>query len=293
MKSSHWTNKPLPLLQAVQHATGVKPRSQLKIYETLKSSGIDFESVVDLGTGKGSWLEAAINFGIDDVRGYDIPEIPVEERRFPSSKFIAADLALPIEVDRKFDLVVSTEVAEHIPTTGVRTFIANLCSLGEFVLFSAATPYQGGMGHCNENWMEYWVGLFKECGFEPYDFLRPTLWNDPEVVYYYKQNLMFFASADQREMMTKAGLVVDTDTKTLIHPDLYLKAVNRSLPTERDRLVSDIEIYYAHRRSLEDGSPVSDFDYGYGAEKLNFASLAKPNSGKARSFLDRVKSVFK
>ena len=167
-----------------------------------------------------------------DIRGYDIPEIPIEERRFPAELYIPADLSELQPVDRKFDLTVSAEVAEHIPTSGIGNFVKNLCGFSDLVLFTAAPPYQGGMGHCNENWVEYWVTLFKEQNFEPYDILRMDIWNDAAIAYYYRQNIILFASKCKRQYMAERNLHATKHPKSLIHPELYLKAVNRSLPPD-------------------------------------------------------------
>ena len=53
-------------------------------------------------------------------------------------------------MDRKFDLVVSLEVAEHLPSECAETFVDSLTGLGPIVLFSAAIPHQGGTNHANE-----------------------------------------------------------------------------------------------------------------------------------------------
>jgi hypothetical protein len=34
----------------------------------------------------------------------------------------------------------------------------------EVVLFSAAIPFQGGVGHINEQWPDYWVKYFSKTG---------------------------------------------------------------------------------------------------------------------------------
>ena len=62
-------------------------------------------------------------------------------------------------MNRKFDLVLSLEVAEHLPSECAEAFVESLVNLGPVILFSAAIPYQGGENHVNEQWPEYWVGV--------------------------------------------------------------------------------------------------------------------------------------
>ena len=55
-----------------------------------------------------------------------------------------------------FDLVVSLEVAEHLPKECADIFVDSLVRLGPIILFSAAIPQAGGTCHINEQWPEYW-----------------------------------------------------------------------------------------------------------------------------------------
>ena len=105
------------------------------------------ESVLDIGCGQGEWLEA---FGIEDCFGVDIAA-PEREG------FMRHDLAEPLNLRRKFDLVVSLEVAEHLPETAVRTYMATIGRHAkQAVLFSAAVPGQEGLHHVNCQPHEYW-----------------------------------------------------------------------------------------------------------------------------------------
>jgi hypothetical protein len=61
------------------------------------------------------------------------------------------------------------------------------------VVFSAAAPGQGGNGHTNEQWPEYWSELFARRGYEAVDCLREVFWNDGAVEWWYSQNLLLFA----------------------------------------------------------------------------------------------------
>jgi len=203
-----------------------------------------FRSVVDFGVGRGSWLQAAMKAGVTDIRGYDIPEISVSERKFPEEAFFAADLSAPIEIERTFDLVISTEVAEHIPAPSAGVFLANLANAGNLILFSAAPPYQGGAGHVNENWVEYWAKFFFDLNFECFDCLREPLWHEGRVRSYYRQNIFLFAHGEICERFAEKGIAPTTRPLSLIHPEQYLKAVNRPLPPQAKRLSDDVKHYY-------------------------------------------------
>ncbi|HST69209.1 MAG TPA: class I SAM-dependent methyltransferase [Solirubrobacterales bacterium] len=151
-------------------------------------------SIVDVGCGTGTWLGIAREKGIDDVFGLDGPWVSPDALEIPPERFLAADLTVPPELGRTFDLVLSLEVAEHLPPAKAEGFVDCLTSLGPLVVFSAAIPGQGGIGHTNEQWPEYWSELFARRGYEPVDCLREVFWDDEGVDWWYAQNLLLFAS---------------------------------------------------------------------------------------------------
>lgn len=64
------------------------------------------------------------------------------------------------------DLVVCTEVAEHVPAEHAARLVGYLASCAlEAIVFTAAPPGQGGHDHVNEQPREYWSELFAEHGW--------------------------------------------------------------------------------------------------------------------------------
>ena len=151
------------------------------------------QSIVDVGCGTGTWLAVAREKGVDDVFGLDGPWVLPEALEIPRDLFVASDLTAPPQLDRSFDLVLSLEVAEHLPPAKAEAFVDHLTALGPVVAFSAAIPGQGGGGHTNEQWPEYWAELFARRGYEAVDCLREVFWNDDAVEWWYSQNLLLFA----------------------------------------------------------------------------------------------------
>ena len=86
----------------------------------------------------------------------------MENLPIPKKNFFAVDLKRPLQLERRFDLVLSLEVAEHLPEECAATFVESLIGLGSVILFSAAIPFQGGTHHVNEQWSNYWVKNFQE-----------------------------------------------------------------------------------------------------------------------------------
>jgi SAM-dependent methyltransferase len=151
------------------------------------------ESVLDLGCGRGVWLARWLQRGATDVQGVDGPYVDGRKLHVPTSCFVAHDLVRPLTLARRFDLVESLEVAEHLPESAADVFIDNLVRHGQLILFSAATPGQGGENHINEQPWEYWRQKFSARGYDVFDFLRPRLVHDAAVYLWYRHNTFVYA----------------------------------------------------------------------------------------------------
>jgi SAM-dependent methyltransferase len=179
-------------------------------------------SVLDVGCGIGTWSAEFLRAGVPDVIGVDGSYIDRAALAMPPERFVAADLIRPLDLGRRFDLVVSLEVAEHLPESAARTFVGSLTRHGPMVIFSAAIPGQGGTHHINEQWPEYWVELFEAQGFRCLDPIRRELWSDSRVQVCYRQNMLVFAHRDHVLPGSWTGqAVAPTPDIGLVHPEVY------------------------------------------------------------------------
>ena len=99
-----------------------------------------------------------------------------------------------------FDIVVSTEVAEHLPASSANRYIHLLTSLGDRILFTAATPGQGGNDHVNERPHEFWIEMFKTRGFQfdsDVSLALRAAWASKNVPGWYHRNVMVFLKGTQ------------------------------------------------------------------------------------------------
>lgn len=87
------------------------------------------------------------------------------------------DLREPIKPSITFDLVMSLEVAEHIEPEYAEIYVANLVTLGDRILITAAPPGQGGHHHFNCQLPEYWDEKFKAHNYLQIPFLTQMLKN--------------------------------------------------------------------------------------------------------------------
>ena len=149
---------------------------------------LDFKpkSVFDVGGGIGEW-----NNGIEDYICLDY-RIVEKDLLIPKERFIECDLNKDFCLqDRKFDLALCLEVAEHINPRRAEGLVEYLCSLSDRVLFSAAIPYQGGTGHVNENFQSWWAKLFKDNGFGAAEN-QPQVAENKEIELWYRNNIVLY-----------------------------------------------------------------------------------------------------
>ncbi len=181
------------------------------------------ESVVDVGCGVGAWLAAFRDAGVEDVLGLDGDYVPRDLLQIEAERFLAANLQDPPKLDRRFDLAISLEVAEHLPESASDRFVETVSGLAPVVLFSAAVPLQGGTGHVNEQPQSYWAEKFAQYGYRAVDAVRPVVWDDAGVKFWYRQNAVLYSSPEALASNKRMGEIADrTDTRMLdvIHPEL-------------------------------------------------------------------------
>jgi SAM-dependent methyltransferase len=177
-------------------------------------------SVLDVGCGTGAWLAVCRELGVQDVCGLDGAYVARELLQIPEDRFEPHDVTVPVRLGRRFDVVMSLEVAEHLPPARAESFVADLVAHSDVVLFSAAVPGQGGAGHQHCEWPDYWISLFAASGYRVLDCVRPRVWNEPQVEWWYAQNTLVFVSPAAR---IRSGTRADWGGVPVIHPRFYLE----------------------------------------------------------------------
>lgn len=206
----------------------VSAKVVLSCIQNIFSKKIRFNSMLDVGCGVGSWLAAASELGIKVQKGLDGSYVKEEQFLADYKAFVPTDLSKPEEIklsESKFDLAISLEVAEHIPQDKSDSFIDLLTKSSDIVLFSAAIPYQGGHGHVNENWLEYWCEKFRHRGYIALDLIRPQIWSAKDVCWWYKQNCMLFVNISAQQLLPDN--IAFTKPRSLVHPEQFITAVHR------------------------------------------------------------------
>lgn len=184
------------------------------------------KSVIDIGCGIGTFIHCFKEEGVKDVLGIDGPWANKElvNKFLSEEEFLIKNLEEKLILNKKFDLVMSLEVAEHLSEESSDIFVENLISCGNIILFSAAIPLQGGQNHINEQWLDYWQEKFLKHGYYLQDVIRPIFWNNAKVFWWYKQNMVLFTPKDYVIQSIKEQNVL----KNVIHPDLYIERISYS-----------------------------------------------------------------
>jgi SAM-dependent methyltransferase len=193
-------------------------------------------SVVDVGCGTGAWLSVFAEHGVTDYLGIDGDYVDRSALLVPAANFLAHDLEAPLELERSFDLAVSLEVAEHLSPSSAERFVSWLTRLAPAVLFSAAVPGQGGVRHLNEQWPSSWASRFAAHGFAALDAVRPRVWANRDVEWWYAQNTLLFVSAGLLETRTSfPEPTADLGTLDVVHPRM-LPVLSSPEPSTRQLL---------------------------------------------------------
>ena len=150
-------------------------------------------SVIDFGCKHGEWLSLFQRHGVREVLGLDWDN-RTDLLLIDQARFRRVDLRQQVNVPERFDLAVCLEVAEHLPAAAAEPLVSTLTTVAPVVLFSAAVPFQGGKQHLNERPRQYWERMFARRDFTRIDCIRPLIWQDARVAWWYRQNICFYAS---------------------------------------------------------------------------------------------------
>lgn len=198
---------------------GVQASAAVVVPLLLDQFGPTVSRVVDVGCGEGWWAHefAAHACEVIGVDGAYVAGSPLGDR------FLPHDLRepLPSHLAGRFDLALCLEVAEHLPAARAGGLVDDLCALAPLVLFSAAIPGQGGVGHIHERWPDYWVGLFDQRGFEVSGALRWQVWDDARVEPWYRQNLLLAGNPEAAAAHPGLFRTPQAQPWPVVHPTIY------------------------------------------------------------------------
>ena len=137
------------------------------------------QTILDVGCGTGISLGYFLQKSIDAI-GIENSRLAISKSP-ASEKIIWHNLKKELNLKRKFDLVWSFEVIEHIHPRFESIFLNTLVRHSDRIIISAATPGQGGHGHFNEQLPEYWVKRFLDLRYKLNENMTECLRNTEEM----------------------------------------------------------------------------------------------------------------
>lgn len=210
------------------------------------------KSVIDVGCGTGNFLEAFKKNGVAKVFGIDgdFQSQAIRKNFLADTEFQNYNLSMPYFAETKYDLAICLEVGEHLNKDSADNLITTLINSSDIIIFSAAIPLQGGQFHINEQWPDYWAKKFAAYNYFPADIIRPLIWNNPSIKYWYKQNIIVYISK-----ISAYYKIYNTDNKfpiNLVHPDNYLIQVSylQKLLSGKGKLIFYLYLLFKYLRNL-------------------------------------------
>ena len=138
--------------------------------------GLHPKSVLDAGCAMGYLVAALRDRGVE-AYGVDISEYAISKVREDIRPYCAAGSLtepLPDGLPKRYDLVVTIEVLEHLYEEDGKQAIHNLCALSDRIIFSSTPDDFAERTHVNVQQREYWARLFAAEGFFDDLGYRPT-----------------------------------------------------------------------------------------------------------------------
>jgi cyclopropane fatty-acyl-phospholipid synthase-like methyltransferase len=140
-------------------------------------SDIKPRTVLDAGCAMGFLVEALRDRGIEAF-GVDISEYAISQVRSDIKPYCRQGSVTDPQTER-YDLIVSIEVLEHLPTEEAIKAVSNLCSATDDFIFSSTPIDYQEITHFNVQPPEWWTelfarqGFFRDVDYDPSTYLSP------------------------------------------------------------------------------------------------------------------------
>lgn len=176
--------------------------SSAKVIVPLVCAAVNPKSVIDIGCGIGVWLAEFQRNGVQVVNGVDgkwvlEQKLLIDKENIEIYDFEDKGRTVHFVEKHKYDLAVCLEMAEHVSSTRANYIVQTLSKASDVIYFSGATPYSGGMHHVNEQWQSYWINKFIDRGFVVVDYIRPKVWDNRNVCYFYAEESFVFVKKER------------------------------------------------------------------------------------------------
>lgn len=122
-------------------------------------------SMLEAGCGGGWFTKEFLDRGVDlvAIEGTHAGIARTLQRGVPEARLLRHDLRRPLRLNRRFQMAVCTEVAEHLECPFAGQLVQTLVDHSDVIWFSFEAPgtNEAHYHHTNEQPPKFWVNLFK------------------------------------------------------------------------------------------------------------------------------------
>ncbi len=144
------------------HYHNVATADASEVWNAIEATFPGADRFADVGAGSGAYAAEGLRRG-HRVTAFERDRFGQLIGRRQGVKMVPLDLRAS-RPEGGFDVAYCFEVAEHLPPDLGERLVGYLCAQAPQILFTAATPGQGGAGHVNEQPPAYWEELFARHG---------------------------------------------------------------------------------------------------------------------------------
>ena len=242
------------------------------------------QTVLDAGCAMGLLVAALRDLGVE-AYGVDLSEYAISRVREDIRPYCAVgSLAdpLPNSLPRRYDLVVSIEVLEHMPEEDGKKSIANLCTMSDQILFSSVPDDTTDPTHINLHETPYWCGLFAKQGFFSAEEKKPL---------FLPRHARFF----QRKSVSAAVELYEEKLQNYEEQVLQLSLDLDGLWEKNEILAEDLKISSENQKEYQAlyFDKAKEYDALFQAYQATVTSYACKMTKPLRASLDLVKKILK
>jgi len=164
-----------------------------KVWKVVSSYMPRIKTALDLGCGMGAWSTVLEDDPEISIQMVDHPQLPKENLLVTKKEcFVGIDLDKELPLKGRWDLVICIEVLEHFKEQRALDLKDFIVQSTDLVLFSAAIPGQGGVGHVNCQRHSYWHNQFQKAGFTYFDGFKSAIIHEESIPFWIRQNLFIY-----------------------------------------------------------------------------------------------------
>ena len=216
---------------------------------------------LDVGCGLGYFVQFLREHQVDawGVEPNDLRDV------FKANGYlIQRDLSSNFDLEEKYDLVICLEVVEHIPHEFEDIVFDNIRRhMSKYLLFSGATPGQGGTGHINEqaesHWFSHLVGRDLKLCHEKSIKVRSasSLW-------WYAKNVSIWEVVEESNLVSYSNIIAEKSSHALSSDLLLIQTrAERDASTANQNYIqtqlqqTQLELSQAHSQTQQTQSELS------------------------------------